>query len=340
MSTPPLETREVRVPVATLWTAPDAPRDVDAEAVRDRPDVAAWTQALDPQARLGLHGRTLTQLLLGEPALVLEEQGAWSRVVAPRQPSSAHELGYPGWVRTAHLAAAADRASGPTAVVTAPTARCRTHAGDTLDLSLGTALGVDGPVGETVTVLLPGGGRGSVDAPDVRVCDPGEQPALDGPELLDVAARFLGLRYLWGGTSAWGLDCSGLVHLVLRSRGVVLARDAFDMAAGDAVEPVSLDAVRPGDLYFFARPGERVFHVGFVSRQVGADGARWMLHAPEGGGLIEDAPLAPHRAEALVSAARVRSQAGAGVELLARHVARDPQAGRGGDHQRHHDHPE
>jgi gamma-D-glutamyl-L-lysine dipeptidyl-peptidase len=69
---------------------------------------------------------------------------------------------------------------------------------------------------------------------------------------------------------------------------------------------VELDAVQPGDLYFFARPDERVYHVGIVSRPVGADGVRWMLHAPEGGELVEDAPLAPHRQETLVSAGRVR----------------------------------
>jgi hypothetical protein len=43
-----------------------------------------------------------------------------------------------------------------------------------------------------------------------------------------------------------------------------------------------------------------------VTRQVAADGTRWMLHAPEGGELIEDAPLAPHRVATLVSAGRVR----------------------------------
>jgi cell wall-associated NlpC family hydrolase len=84
----------------------------------------------------------------------------------------------------------------------------------------------------------------------------------------------------------------------------VLPRDTFDQAAAATLEPVPLDEVRPGDLYFFARRGQRVYHVGFVSREVD-DGVRWMLHAPEGGELVEDAPMAPHRLETLVSAARV-----------------------------------
>ncbi len=51
----------VAVPVATVWTGPEAPREIDAPAVRDAPDVDAWAQSMDVVARQGLHGRTLTQ---------------------------------------------------------------------------------------------------------------------------------------------------------------------------------------------------------------------------------------------------------------------------------------
>lgn len=295
-----------RVPVATVWTGPDAPRDVDAPAVVATPDPTAWPASMDAAARKGLVGRTLTQLLLGEPVTVLEEDRDWLRVTAPHQPSSAHPDGYPGWVPRGQFAAPVP-ATGLRAVVTAVRTVC-TVAGDAppLPLSFGTSVEVEAASDTEVRVLLPGGGRGALPRGDVRMV--GEAPGsrklrATSQDLLKFAGQFLGLRYLWGGTSSWGLDCSGLVHLVHRAWNVRVPRDAFDQAR--SATPVHLDAVEPGDLYFFARPGERVFHVGFVSAAVGADGVRRMLHAPEGGGLIEDAPLAAHRLATLVAAGRL-----------------------------------
>lgn len=306
---------EVGVPVATVWTSPDAPRDVDAPAVADVPDMAAWTGAMDAEARLGLHGRTLTQALLGEAVRVVEERGDWVRVLCLGQRSSADPDGYPGWVRRSHLAEPVLH-TGRTVAVTSRSATCRLDDGQ-VELSFGTELFTDEtgphgvrasePVEGEIDVLLPGRGRGRVARSAVHVPESPGPSGPSGDELVRTAARFLGLRYLWGGTSAWGLDCSGLVHLVLRSHGVHVPRDAFDQAEGDHLQPVPLDDVRPGDLYFFARPGERIYHVGFASRALGEDGTRWMLHAPEGGELVEDAPLAPHRRDTLVSAGRVRA---------------------------------
>jgi cell wall-associated NlpC family hydrolase len=111
------------------------------------------------------------------------------------------------------------------------------------------------------------------------------------------ARRFIGLAYLWGGLSRYGLDCSGLVHLAFRAAGVVVPRDAEDQHG--AARPVELGAERPGDLYFFAREDGHVVHVGFVT------GTGRMLHAPETGKVIEEAPLTPRRRETLVAAGRL-----------------------------------
>lgn len=295
---------EVCVPVATVWTRPDAPRDIDRGAVVDQPDMAGWTAGMDAGVRKGLDGRTLTQLLMGEGVHVIEEQGDWVRVLALLQPSSKDPGGYPGWVRRAHLGAPVARTVGASAWVVTPTSVLQIDDGTKAELSFGTGLWVDDLTEGSVRVLLPGNRSATMPLPSVRVSHKEQRPAYGSDDILDCARQFLGMRYLWGGTSAWGLDCSGLVHLTYRAHGVVVPRDAFDQA--EDLEPVPLDEVEPGDLYFFARPNERIYHVGFATRRVAEDGVRWMLHAPESGEFIEDAPMAPHRAETLVSAGRVR----------------------------------
>lgn len=93
----------VGVPVATGWTSPGAPRDEDVLAVADQPDIAGWLAGLTLEGRLGLHDRTLTQLLEGEPVQLVEEDGDWVRVAALWQPAIEGGPGYLCWVRRAHL---------------------------------------------------------------------------------------------------------------------------------------------------------------------------------------------------------------------------------------------
>jgi gamma-D-glutamyl-L-lysine dipeptidyl-peptidase len=307
------EVLEVTVPLATMWSSPDAPREVDGPALLDTPDIAAWVHGMDATLHKGLTGRTLTQLLLGEPAHVLEHDGDWVRVVAPWQPSSTHPSGYPGWVRRAHLGRPAE--SEPVrAVVTSPRSTLVIEGGRRHEVSFSTSLAVAGGAAGAaeVHVRVPGGSRnpltGTLPRSDVRLTGPDPESAAARADLLGTAERFLGLRYLWGGTSSWGLDCSGLVHLVLRNHGIVVPRDARDQA--DAALPLELDEAGPGDLYFFARAGEPVYHVGFVSHPGGDGGVRRMLHAPEGGGLVETSPLDTHRVETLVWAGRVMDDPG------------------------------
>ncbi|MEI8406122.1 MULTISPECIES: C40 family peptidase [unclassified Kribbella] len=280
-----------KVPVSTVWTAPDAPRDIDAPAIAAQPDVAAWAKSMDTETRLGLHGRTLTQLLFAEPVLVRSERDGWSEIVAPWQPSSQDELGYPGWVPSSHLGELPGAASDPVAVAV-PTAPlfAEPGAGAFAELSFATVLASVEHADGYTRVATPDGGSGWLADAVLRS---GSGAAEDR---LRLGSQFLGLEYLWGGTSAYGLDCSGLVHTVSRVLGVRTPRDAHDQA--DGLENIAIDDVQPGDLYFFARPGKPVHHVGFVS-------AEGMLHASETGKRLENEPVSPERRAILVAAARL-----------------------------------
>ena len=131
---------------------------------------------------------------------------------------------------------------------------------------------------------------GGTDAPD-PVIEPGV-----GSMIEDARGR-IGLAYLWGGTSAAALDCSGLVLLTYRRLGVVVPRDAGDQATH--AQPVPLGTEDAGDLYFFAHPGHPPHHVGIVTRR------GVMLHAPATGSAVVEEPLSSERRSTLVSAGRI-----------------------------------
>ena len=87
--------------------------------------------------------------------------------------------------------------------------------------------------------------------------------------IIATAKLFMGNPYLWGGTSAKGLDCSGFTKTVYYLNGVLLDRDASQQVKkGILVDTENnFDELRKGDLLFFgfkAKEGkkERITHVG------------------------------------------------------------------------------
>jgi len=102
-------------------------------------------------------------------------------------------------------------------------------------------------------------------------------------DLVATTESFLGVAYLWGGTSAQGIDCSGLTQQVYRLNGVGLDRDADQQALGG--RPV--DRARPGDLFFFG--ADRVTHTAL------ATGETTFIHAPQAGLAVQRGELGADR---------------------------------------------
>ena len=281
--------RYVGVSVATLWASPSAPRKIDRAALGNPVDMRAWTRVLNTTARLGLVGRVETQALFGEPVRILAQRGSWTRIAVVDQPTPRDRQGYPGWVPSRQLSASTSFGrllTGRIAVVTRPTTWLHGELGP-LELSFGTRLPVVGVSGGNVIVATPPGPTARLPSSDVGMYRSAGAISLpSGPELVATARMFLGVRYLWGGASAFGLDCSGLMNLIYRARGLVIPRDADPQALAGRL--VTQRALQPGDLVFFATepPSRAITHVA-----MGVGDGR-ILESPNSAGAVHIIPLA------------------------------------------------
>jgi cell wall-associated NlpC family hydrolase len=109
------------------------------------------------------------------------------------------------------------------------------------------------------------------------------------PDFVAVAERFAGAPYLWGGKTALGLDCSGLVQISLAAGGIAAPRDT-DVQARKVGTEVPLDEplnLRRGDLVFWRG------HVGIMCDAV------TLLHANAHHMLVAREPFAEARARIL-----------------------------------------
>lgn len=98
-------------------------------------------------------------------------------------------------------------------------------------------------------------------------------------EIIAYASNFLGIPYLWGGTSPeTGFDCSGFTQYVYAHFGITLGRTTYDQIK-DGYE-VSKDQLQAGDLVLFGKEGNPT-HIGIYV------GNNTYIHAPRTGDVIK-----------------------------------------------------
>lgn len=191
----------------------------------------------------------VSEAVYGEEIRIYDKHGSFCRVATARD-------SYFGWMSVADLGHSVPT---PTHRFTAP--RGHVFAGPSVaadrlfELSYGSALHVLKQEGEWCKVKL-SKLEGYVRVSLLQVLP--SRLLFKPKALITLAARFLEAPYLWGGTTAWGLDCSGLTQTVYSAFGSSLPRDADQQA--ELGETVKLENVEVADLIFF--PGHVAISMG------------------------------------------------------------------------------
>jgi cell wall-associated NlpC family hydrolase len=236
----------------------------DLRVLRPGQPLAVATNLTSLHAGPSFSTEMVSQLLNGCCVELLQQQDRWAFVCQTD--------GYLGWTYRAYLSQ--ESAPDPTHVVCTPISPLyeapRRDAPPIGRVVVGTAVHVAEILDHAIDALGPtwarlalaGSSKGWVPLTDLRALDSLPlDAATQRRQMVHDAARLTGVPYLWGGCSAMGIDCSGLVQLLHSLVGITIPRDA-DMQY-DAGRPVEAP-FQPGDLLFFGSQGARraISHVG------------------------------------------------------------------------------
>ena len=206
----------------------------------------------------------VSQAIYGTNVDLLEEKEGWAEVRTPDD--------YKGWMQLTSLRRLSPgdppyAASGQVAHVESLSANVYrepdvTKHAPVLTVPFETRLEVanESSAGEErwLEVRLAGGGSAWVQRGDVSF----DSKPLTIKQTIALAKRFLGITYLWGGTSSVGFDCSGFTQMLVRQRGIIMPRDADLQAAWRGVVSVKRKKLKPGDLLYFGSSPEHITHTG------------------------------------------------------------------------------
>ena len=227
------------------------------------PDVLVASGSVADVRRSPSHAAELvTQLVCGDRVTPLKTSGDWVLVRI--------EDPYIGWVRSWHLkglgrsehdgfvAAARHRVAEHVVRVREEPEESARALGEAV---IGTPIiAAAGPRRGWRRVELPDGCRGSVRSRSVE-----RIPRAGGAKrekLAATAMSFLGIPYVWGGTTPKGFDCSGLVQRVFRLHGVAIPRDSDQQARAGRDRVTGRPAeLRAADLLFFGKSVKQITHV-------------------------------------------------------------------------------
>jgi cell wall-associated NlpC family hydrolase len=201
----------------------------------------------------------VSQAIYGANVGVVEEKAGWVKIRTPDD--------YTGWTPAAWLRRGAPyAASGRVAQVASLFANLYREADVTkhepvitvpFEARLEVAAEPDGN-GRWIEVKLADGRRAWVQRGDVEF----DSRPMGLEQMIAFSRRFLGIPYLWGGTSTYGYDCSGFVQMLYRRLGVLLPRDAQPQAQFRGLEPVERLQLKPGDLLYFGPGPDKIRHTG------------------------------------------------------------------------------
>ncbi|MBU8880483.1 S-layer homology domain-containing protein [Bacillus sp. FJAT-29790] len=276
----------INVAVATLWAEPDKQRTLDKSALSNPVDLAKWTKGMNVNQKAWLVGKLETQALYGQEVVILQSKGNWHQVAVKDQYTPKNKNGYAGWVPKSHITETyPNYETCKIAIIDDQTVTLYNAASTKdkfLDVSFNTRFPVIKEETNWLQIQTPANGVKYIRKQDAMLISNEKSiPKPSQQDIVNTAKKFIGLPYLWAGTSGFGFDCSGFTHAVYKRHGIMIPRDAsVQFQQGTVVEKSKM---QPGDLMFFAyNNGKgRVHHVSMYI------GNGQMIHSPNSSKSIE-----------------------------------------------------